>query len=130
MPNPNPMHEITIGSASVSTVQTWCAPATVMLVGGQPSRKTWILRNHNLHFQEGHVSTLKLLKSYGALLDSSDSKGRNPLHMAAISQRIECVQYLLSEGVHDIPDAQGVRPSQLAKKPEVKQAFENLVDTT
>jgi ankyrin repeat protein len=77
------------------------------------------------HFaaKEGHVSTLRLLKRYGADLIAGDSKGRSPLHMAASSQRVECIEYLLSEGAQDVEDYDGYKPSQLARKPDVKGRF-------
>ncbi|XP_041833087.1 ankyrin repeat domain-containing protein 16 [Melanotaenia boesemani] len=80
-----------------------------------------------LHYaaKEGHVSIIKTLLELGAELHVQDKKERTALHMACIGQHAGAVRTLLLLGLKDSQDASGTTARQLAKKPDVVQAFES-----
>ncbi|MEE6481688.1 hypothetical protein FKM82_012934 [Ascaphus truei] len=81
-----------------------------------------------LHYaaKEGHVSTIATLLSLGADIHAKDAKGRSALHMACGGQHAQCVHVLLESGLGDTADCAGICAKELARKPAVRQVFDDF----
>lgn len=77
------------------------------------------------------IEKLKYLKGHGALVDTADYDLRTPLHLAACSNSLECVTWLLEQGANrNVKDYFGNKPIDDAKKYNHYQVFNKLNDTT
>ncbi|NWX32648.1 ANR16 protein, partial [Notiomystis cincta] len=85
-----------------------------------------------LHYaaKEGHGHTIQTLLSLGADVQAKDGKGRSALHVASAGQRAEAARILLRAGLQDAPDATGMLAQQLARRPDVIQAFQGTQVST
>ncbi|XP_038054135.1 ankyrin repeat domain-containing protein 16-like [Patiria miniata] len=79
----------------------------------------------HLAAKERHSTMLETLHSLGANINATDDRGRTALHIAAGIQNRACVETLLRLGALNCPDKNGITPSQLVKKQEVLQVFED-----
>ncbi|XP_045668925.1 ankyrin repeat domain-containing protein 16 [Ursus americanus] len=79
-----------------------------------------------LHFaaKEGHVSTVQVLLSLGADINSKDERNRSALHLACAGQHTACVELLLRSGLSDFADVSGTLAQQLAHSADVLQCFD------
>ncbi|NXL99904.1 ANR16 protein, partial [Tyrannus savana] len=85
-----------------------------------------------LHYaaKEGHAHTIQTLLALGADIQAKDGKGRSALHAAVAGQRAGAVRLLLRAGLRDGADGSGTLARQLARKPQVIQAFQESQGTT
>ena len=65
----------------------------------------------------GHQSTVCVLLSHGAAVDSQDHRGLTPLHVASEGGHLSCVISLLQAGASiSLPTIQGDRPIHVAAR--------------
>ncbi|XP_017532427.3 ankyrin repeat domain-containing protein 16 [Manis javanica] len=78
-----------------------------------------------LHYaaKEGHVSTIQMLLSLGADINSKDERNRSALHLACAGQHTACVKFLLQSGLKDSPDVTGTLAQQLTQSTDILQCF-------
>lgn len=72
------------------------------------------LRPIHIASREGHIQTLRFLKSAGACLQKSDVNGATALHHAAIAGQLRAVRWLLRHGAKISLDNQGRSPIRVA----------------
>lgn len=72
------------------------------------------LRPIHIAAREGHIQTLRFLKTAGACLQKSDVNGFTALHHAAITGQLRAVRWLLRHGAKISLDKQGRSPIQVA----------------
>ncbi|XP_036999457.2 ankyrin repeat domain-containing protein 16 [Artibeus jamaicensis] len=82
-----------------------------------------------LHYaaKEGHVSTVQMLVSLGADINSKDERNRSALHLACAGQHVACVQFLLRSGLRDSPDITGTLAQQLTRSADILRCFGHSV---
>ncbi|KAK2509658.1 hypothetical protein MC885_000556, partial [Smutsia gigantea] len=73
--------------------------------------------------KEGHVSTIQMLLSLGADMNSKDERNRSALHLACAGQHTACVEFLLRSGLRDSPDVTGTLAEQLTESTDILQCF-------
>lgn len=78
-----------------------------------------------LHYaaKEGHVSTVQMLISLGADINSKDERNRSALHLACSGQHLACIKFLLQSGLRDSPDISGTLAQQLTQNTDILQCF-------
>lgn len=78
-----------------------------------------------LHYaaKEGHVSTVQMLISLGADINSKDERNRSALHLACAGQHLACIEFLLQSGLRDSPDITGTLAQQLTRNTDILQCF-------
>lgn len=78
-----------------------------------------------LHYaaKEGHVSTVQMLISLGADINSKDERNRSALHLACAGQHLACIEFLLQSGLRDSPDITGTMAQQLTQNTDILQCF-------
>ncbi len=76
----------------------------------------------------GHSDAVEILLSNGANLEAKDKRQQTALHYASRFGRPEIVQYLLTEGASpNTRDQDGKTPREVAKKNEVREAFDSFL---
>lgn len=82
-----------------------------------------------LHYaaKEGHVSTVQMLVSLGADINSKDERNRSALHLACAGQHVACVEFLLRSGLQDSPDITGTLAQQLTRSADILRCFGHSV---
>ncbi|KAL4761092.1 uncharacterized protein BDW70DRAFT_168156 [Aspergillus foveolatus] len=76
--------------------------------------------------KEGHLLSVSLLLSRGALVDIPDIRGHTPLYLAAINGRLEAAQKLLSEGANFRTTDQEGRAISVMLKEELDSSGEEV----
>ncbi|XP_072684538.1 ankyrin repeat domain-containing protein 16, partial [Canis lupus baileyi] len=96
-------------------------------LGADVDARTEPTRLAPLHFaaKEGHVSTIQVLLSLGADINSKDERDRSALHLACAGQHAACVELLLRSGLRDSPDDSGALARQLTHSADILRCFDH-----
>lgn len=128
--NPSAVEEKTQRSALHYAAACGCLDVcrAILKKGGNPN---WIDKKKSTAAHDaaagGHFEVLVLLSAYGAHFDVYDSKGNNPIHLAAACNSGKSCRFLATRGCNPkVKNLEGDTPKSIAKDNKAKDSSKNI----